>query len=839
MRFRPRTMMAVGWTMLALAAGFAVLTEGRAAELPPGATAAGLERAAAAPLRGDEDTVVSFLQKNCLGCHSADVHRGGMVLETYKDMASICRNRKTWARVLTMVQTEAMPPPRATDEGKPRVPKDERAAFVASTKAILSYVDPAHPDPGRVTMRRLNRIEYANSVRDLLGVKFDPSADFPPDDVGAGFDNNGDVLTLSPLLMEHYFTASEVVMEQALPEGGSWPVFQKVEVFAPALGDKGSFKSTNLGREKFRHLLPGQRITYVEDSEKKTQAKKRNSIRAENMNPIEVEGDYYFRALAYRHEGGGLDVPTMQLEVDDQVVGTFKVEGIGYDGATFFKAPAHLTPGAHKFAVAWPRQEGAGSPQVEIDPTGKAEPPGLHVMWTEVVGPRVLTFAEKTVLAHQTGAASEEAAREVIGRFAARAFRRPATEVEVSKLMGLYQGGVQEGLEWAAAVRRPIQAVLLSPDFLFRVETDEQPEAEGQHAINDYQLAARLSYFLWSSLPDEELTALAAKNELHNQLEAQVRRMLTDPRAEQLTDNFAAQWLHLRMLAKVTPDKERYPEYTPELRSAMATETLKFFGEIVCEDRSILDLLDGNFTYLNEPLAALYGIVDTKGNWKDQEIPVPGGRPIIGPDFVRVELQGPERGGVLTQASVLTVTSNPGRTSPVKRGKFVLDQILGEPPPPPPPNVPSLDLNPGGATTGNVRQRMEAHRADPHCAACHVEMDAIGFAFEHFDPIGRFRSMDGDYGIDAAGALPGGSAFDGAAELKAVLKQKSDVFADAFTRQLLTYALGRQVQYFDKPAVDRIVHAAAADQYRFSRVVLEIVNSDPFRMRRGKDHIND
>jgi hypothetical protein len=293
------------------------------------------------------------------------------------------------------------------------------------------------------------------------------------------------------------------------------------------------------------------------------------------------------------------------------------------------------------------------------------------------------------------------------------------------------------------------------------------------------------------------------------------------------------------MLAKVTPDKQRFPEYTAALRDAMATETLKFFQQVVTEDRSILDLLDGDFTYLNEPLANLYGIVDSKGNLKDQANPIPGGTPIKGPAFVRVQLQGIQRSGVLTQASVLTVTSNPGRTSPVKRGKFVLEQILGEPPPPPPPNVPSLDADAHAASSGNVRQRMEQHRADPRCAACHLEMDAIGFSLEHFNPIGRYRAKDDEFDIDASGSLPDGTRFDGAAGLKAMLKSKSDVFTRAFAEQLMTYALGRQMQYYDRPAVDKIVKAVAADDYRFSSLLVAIVNSDPFRMRRGKDHVHD
>jgi hypothetical protein len=295
----------------------------------------------------------------------------------------------------------------------------------------------------------------------------------------------------------------------------------------------------------------------------------------------------------------------------------------------------------------------------------------------------------------------------------------------------------------------------------------------------------------------------------------------------------------LRMLGKVTPDREKFPEYTDAMKAAMAAETLKFFGTIVSEDRSILDLLDAKYTYLNEPLAELYGIIDTKGNMKGQPNPVAGGEPIKGDKFVRVEVQDPNRGGILTQASILTVTSNPGRTSPVKRGKFIMEQILGDSPPPPPPNVPPLDNNAKAAVTGNVRVRLEKHRADPNCASCHLEMDQLGFAFEHFNPIGRFRSMDDEFKIDSSGELPNGTKFDGAGQLKTILKARSDEFSANMANKLMTYALGRQIQYYDNQAIDKISKAVAADGYKFSRLVIEIVKSDPFLMRRGKDHLND
>jgi hypothetical protein len=628
--------------------------------------------------------------------------------------------------------------------------------------------------------------------------------------------------------MERYIAASESIIKDAL--GGNWPTFAKVEQFQPPAGG-AFFRQTSAGRTNIRHIPPGMKITF--------------------QGNIRQEDDYIYQVFAYNHPGSDadgkpLDVPQMNVEVDDKLVKTFEVNVVGYEGSIFYKAPIHLAAGAHRFAISWPLKEGQTAPKFNFDPTGKSEPPGLHVRWAEVEGPRQKAPMEDTLLAHKDGLPPRDAARDVIERFASRAFRRPATTQEIDDLMGFYDDAAKDQLPWYEAMRPAIQATICSPQFLFRPEIDDHPEAVSPHPINDYQLASRLSYFIWSSMPDDELLALAAKNELHNNVEAQVRRMLKDQdRVVQLRDNFGSQWLHLRMLYKVTPDKEKFPEYTPELRDAMSGETLQFFGAIINEDRSILDLIDADFTYLNGPLAGLYGIVDTKGNLKDQANPVPGGTPIVTNPrsadynkFVRVELQNKDRAGILTQASILTVTSNPGRTSPVKRGKFIMEQILGDSPPPPPPNVPSLD-SPAHPQTGNLRQRMEQHRADPRCAACHLEMDQLGFALENFNPVGRFRAKDEDSDIDPSGVLPDGTKFKGAAELKAMLKAKGDVFTATLTQQLMTYALGRQMEYYDKLAIDKIVKAVAADNYKFSRLVIEIANSDPFRLRRGKDQTDE
>jgi hypothetical protein len=414
-----------------------------------------------------------------------------------------------------------------------------------------------------------------------------------------------------------------------------------------------------------------------------------------------------------------------------------------------------------------------------------------------------------------------------------RAYRRPAQPGEVERLQKLVTATTAAGKKWELGLQRAIQAVLVNPKFLFRVELDHRPEHREPHPIDEFQLASRMSYFLWSSMPDDELFALAAQGKLTQNLEPQVRRMLKDPKAKSLTENFAMQWLQLRRLNVVAPDTTLFGDFNDKLRRDMLRETELFFDEIVREDRSILDLLDSNFTYLNERLATHYRIRDSNGNRMGEKPAGPVGQPIRGEAFVRVALQGGERGGVLTQASVLTVTSNPSRTSPVKRGKWVLEQLLGTPPPPPPPMVPEL---PEGkeAMAATLRQRMELHRKNPACASCHAKMDPLGFALENYDAIGAYRAKDGEFAIDASGELPDGKKFAGAQELKKILRSKKELFARNLAEQMLVYAIGRGLDFYDRKPIDLVVADLEKNEYRLSELVLAVVRSDPFRLRRGK-----
>jgi hypothetical protein len=739
-----------------------------------------------------------FVEKHCLKCHGEKNPKADLSLAAYRDEASVLKGRKVWQNVLQMVQSGEMPPKK-----QPRPQPAEVEAFVKAVNDVFTRAERnARPDPGRITVRRLNRAEYNNTIRDLVGVDFNAAEDFPADDVGHGFDNIGDVLSLSPVLMERYLAAAEGIMQRAI-----------------LIGDPPKPPK----RHTSGQFLHSQQSKVIRDT----------SLRSLEVagdlhvtHKIRVAGEYRMRVRAWGRQVGDEPVK-IAFRVDDQNIGTAEVKATERARAQNYEAPPlSLEPGEHTIAVVFLNPF--------TDPKAADVKRTLFVQWTELEGPTDTTpLTHKRLLACDPSKPPREQTREVLTRFASRAYRRPATAAEVERLVKLVEDVEARGDKWEAGIQLAMQAVLVSPKFLFRIELDDRPTSTAPHPIDEYQLASRLSYFIWSSMPDEELFALAAKKQLTANLESQVRRMLKDPKAKALVDNFAMQWLQLRRLRTFAPDTRLFPSFNEQLRNAMLKETELFFEEIIREDHSILDLIDADFTYLNEPLARHYGIADTNGNWLYQKPTKPGGQPIHGPQFVRVALQGADRGGILTQASVLTVTSNPTRTSPVKRGRWVLEQLLGTPPPPPPPNVPELAENEKAALSGSLRQRMEQHRANPSCATCHAKMDPLGFAFENFNAIGAFRKKDGDFAIDPSGTLPDGQSFQGPAELKVILKGKKDLFSRCLAEKMLTYALGRGVEYYDKPTLDHVTAALAKNDYRFSTLIVEIVKSDPFRLRRG------
>jgi hypothetical protein len=437
------------------------------------------------------------------------------------------------------------------------------------------------------------------------------------------------------------------------------------------------------------------------------------------------------------------------------------------------------------------------------------------------------------ILACSPSISKAEQTREVLSRLLRHGYRRPPSQQEIERMANFVESIQNSGQKWEAAIQQAIKAMLCSPKFLFRLELDDHPKSPVPRPVDEFHLASRLSYFLWSTMPDEELLNLAENNQLTSNLESQVKRMLANPKVLELVRNFGFQWLQIQRLMTMAPDLNQFPTFNSKLRLAMLKETELFLVSIVNQDRSVLDLLDADYTFLNQSLANHYGIKDTKGNWIGQPIKISGGKPIKGSEFRRVELQGSSRGGILTQASVLTVTSNPTRTSPVKRGRWVLEQILGTPPPPPPPDVPELEEDHETIIGNTLRQRLEQHRQDPACANCHAKMDTIGFALENYNAIGAYRHQDGEFKIDASGQFLDGTSFDGIAGLKKIMMERKTQFVYCLTEEILTYALGRELVYYDRPTVEYIVNNLETENHQFSALINAIVKSNPFRFRRS------
>jgi hypothetical protein len=597
-----------------------------------------------------------------------------VILDGFPDEASARGNLPLWEKVSDQLRWGTMPPP-----GRAGPTIEEADAFNAWLDAILSARAANNGEADRVTLRRLNRTEYNNTIRDLFGLDLRPADEFPSDDLGHGFDNNGEVLSLPPLLLEKYLAAADKVTEAA-------------------------FRSDAV-RQRLLHPPPDDPVLLP------------------------------YRAVAY---------PVRDF------------------GKRLILSAADLPP-----------------PDPETQEL--------------------------------------EQAYQVLRAFADRAYRRPVMHDELTRLLRFVEAARKDGEGYEKGLRMAMRAVLTSPHFLFRIETSAGPDEASALGLHDFRLATRLSYFLWGSMPDEELFRAAARRTLRHRkdLSAQVRRMLRDPRSRSLAEDFAGQWLQTRSLKELVPDPGRFPEFDQPLRAAMLRETELFFDAIVREDRSVLELLDADFTFVNERLARHYGIAGVQGD-----------------EFRRVSLAGTPRAGVLTQAGVLTITSNPTRTSPVKRGKWILDNILGTPPAPPPPGAGDLRDDPHGVPSGSLRQRMERHRSNPECASCHSRMDPLGFGLENFDAIGAWRDRDGTSPIDGSGTLPGGESFDGPAQLRASLKARPDDFARCLVEKLLTYALGRGVERRDRPAVNAMVRKLARQDYRFSALVLAVVQTDLFQVRK-------
>lgn len=732
--------------------------------------------------------VAPLLNKYCGSCHGPGKEIAGIAIHGYKSEDDLVKHRELFEKIAHTLRTGHMPP-----KGLPQPTNQERALVAGFIEQRFAKIDCDLRDPGRVTMRRLNRVEYNNTIRDLLYVDMRPADEFPSDDVGYGFDNIGDVLTISPLLMEKYMNAAEKIARRAIlaPEDRMGPV-TRFEAERP--------KETGGGgvvRPQDRLLVSSGEVNVIYAFPK--------------------ESEYVLRARAFQHQAGN-EPARMSFQIDGKEIKLIDVPALEANPAVY-EVRTRIPAGRHRFSAVFTND--FYDPKSR-DPKNRDR--NLGIDYLEIVGPiettgevpeshaRLFTCGCKPTEKH-----TAECARTILKGFATRAFRRPVTTAELDRLVKYVSLAEKEGESFERGVQLAVQAVLVSPHFLFRVELDPTNVKPGAiRPLNDYELATRLSYFLWSSMPDEQLFKLAEAGKLKvpQILAQQVNRMLKDPKARALVEGFGEQWLTLRNLANFSPDPKRFPTWNEDLRKAMLTETQLFFESIIKEDRSILEFLDADYTFVNEALAKHYGISG-----------------VTGEGFQRVKLTNEQRGGLLGQASILAITSNPTRTSPVKRGKWVMEQLLGTPPPPPPPNVPELEQQ-EGKLTGTLRQRMEQHRKDPLCASCHNQMDAIGFGLENFDAIGAWRTNDGEGPVDPSGELPNGKSFKGPADLRKILKEQDRLFARNFTEKLLTYALGRGIEKYDRCNLDAMVDAVEKHNYKMSMIVHQIVKSEPFRMRR-------
>jgi mono/diheme cytochrome c family protein len=736
-----------------------------------------------------EADVEPLLAAHCLECHDEATGKGDLVLDAFASPEERIASVALWGRVHDTLESQTMPPPDRTP-----LAEDERQRLLAWIEREVFRLDPARPDPGAVTMRRLNREEYRNSVRDLVGnLPWDPAADLPPDDTGYGFDTIGEVLTMAPDLFEKYVLASERIVDALIRT-----------------------RPTQPNRVSFRPEEHFQGLQHMPHGSGTLSSQGTVGVKLE----AERDGDYRVRVLAGADHAGN-ELPEMKLKIPGRFEKIVRVEAETARPKAY-EEPVRLPRGTHWLEVSFLNDHYEPN-----HPDPRRRDRNLHLFSVEFTGPVDVAppppspFHQRLLALAGEGPDRQRAER-VLAAFGRRAWRRPVSAAEVDRLAGLADAARADGESFDESLKLALQAVLVSPAFLFRGEgTAEGKPDEGRIVpVGEFELASRLSYFLWSSLPDERLLGLAEQGDLRANLAAEVDRMLADAKARALTANFAGQWLQLRNLDLVQPDRKTYPQWDDALRRAVREETELVFASIFAENRSLLEFLDSDYTYLNDRLARHYGI--------------PG---VDGPQFRRVALRDEarrRRGGILTHASVLTLTSHPNRTSPMNRGNWVLETILGTPPPPPPENVPLLEDSKRKAANGSLRAQLEVHRADALCASCHERMDPIGFALEHYDGIGAWRDRDGGERIDAAGSLRGLGEFGDFAALRDLLvKERSEAFVRSLAASLLTYALGRGLEPYDKPAVAEIQARVTRSGMRARELVLAVVESVPFQMRRG------
>ncbi len=754
----------------------------------------------------------AFMDTYCVTCHNDRFRTGELSLEKV-ELQNVVEGAETWEKVIRKLRTGAMPP-----QGAPRRP-DPAAAdnFVSFLEASIDRAAMAKPNPGRATVHRLNRTEYGNAIRDLLALDIDPTPLLPADDESYGFDNIADVLKTSPSLLQRYMSASWNISRLAI---GNPSITADTSTYRakPDLSQDGHIEGLPLGTRGGMIVRHNFQLDGEYDIKVRLWRATAEIIKGlEEPHQLEISvagvraklltfGGPADRDLSYENPGKSAEDVDRRLTVrvpvkagPRTVVATFLNEGDAQnDNVLQPFLRTNLDPLGYRGLPAVDRVSVTGP----FKPTGAGDTP-----------------SRRQILVCRPASSADEltCAKKIIGTLARRAYRRPVTDDDLQSLIEFYQRGRNEGGNFESGIEAAVQLILASPDFLFRFEPDpDSLAADAVYRIGDLQLASRLSFFLWSSIPDEELLNLASQGRLKEPavLERQVRRMLADPRSKALVDNFAGQWLYLRNLKTINPDFETFPDFDDNLRQAMKRETELFIDSIMREDKSVMDLLSANYTFLNERLARHYGI--------------PG---IYGTDFRRVTLKEDARRGLLGQASILTVTSYPTRTSPVQRGKWILTNVLGIPPNPPPPNIPALKERSDTGKPTTLRERMEEHRTNPTCAGCHRMMDPIGFSLENFDALGQWRTTDEGVKIDPSGTVFNGAKVDGPASLRQMLTSRPEVFVGVLIEKMLTYGLGRGVQYYDMPAVRSVVRDAGRNDFRFSSIVLGIVKSAPFQMK--------
>jgi mono/diheme cytochrome c family protein len=758
-------------------------------------------------------TQSELVKTYCITCHGEKTRSGGLSLEQ-ADLVDVPKGAETWEKVIRKVRAGMMPPPTAK---RPEAGKLD--AFATYLETSLDRAAAAKPRPGRTAMHRLNRAEYANAIRDLLALEVDGSALLPPDDESSGFDNIADVLTVSPSLMERYLSAS-------------WNISRM------AVGNPKIAASTSVYRVR-PDLSQDQHIDGLPPGT-------RGGILVTHNFPL--DGEYTIKVRLWRNTFDlmrGMEDPH-DIEVAMDGARLKLVTAGGYDD---FRKMAE-NPGTfgadldQRLTVKMPVKAGthtiwattvlrSHAPRDDmIKPFIRTTIDGLDIMGDPsmdritVEGPFAATGVGDTpsrrkifICKPASAAEAQPCATRILSALARLAYRKPVDKTTLGTLMEFYERGRSGEGNFESGIESALQFILASPEFLIRFEADPANSAPSAvYRIDEFALASRLSFFLWSSIPDDQLLTAASQGKLKDPavLEQQIKRMIADPRSKSLISNFAEQWLHLRNLKNSGPDLQAFPDFDDNLRQAMKEETTLLFESIMREDRNVVDLLNADYTFVNERLARHYGIPN-----------------VYGSQFRRVTVPSEARRGLLGQGSILTVTSYPNRTSPVERGKWILTNLLGVPPQPPPPNVPPLQEASDGKVL-SLRERMEKHRENTVCAGCHRLMDPIGFAMENFDGVGHWRTTDDGARIDPSGTLFNGAALDGVVGLRQALVKQPEIFVGVMTEKMLTYALGRGIEYYDMPAVRKVVQDARNKDYRFSSIVQGIVKSAPFQMKEAK-----